>query len=267
RTTVTSNQEAEIHDFYDAASNVTSESRNSGTRTMTYDAMNRLLTRVSPKEDYGTNNCINFQPYGVQGGVCGFNFPLSTGGTSDLVIAGDTAVFAYDAAGRMIQADNNAARIRRTYTPGGLLATDTSRVRVYAATGTTVPSTEFTTHVYGLNYSYNVDGMRTGLTHPDAIDPCSGACSAEADAYDVGSGTNETGRLTSVTAVLGHTISFSYTDDGQLNDIAYPGSIHTHSTFDAEGRPVTHTVGTTGTTGLILSDSLTYDPAGRITTG
>lgn len=45
-----------------------------------------------------------------------------------MVIPAQVDTFAYDVMGRLVKADNDVARISRSYLPGGLLSTDTLRV-------------------------------------------------------------------------------------------------------------------------------------------
>jgi len=141
---------------------------------MQYDALGQLRSRITDSVYYPTKNC-SFWGSEFGGGTCLYNFPLSTQG-NPLTVPSDTAEFDYDAAGRMIAADNASARIRRTYSPGGLLLTDTSRVRTLGNVwqGDLIDLLNFNSHVYGLQYSYDRDGRLTNMAHPGSLVSCPG---------------------------------------------------------------------------------------------
>jgi YD repeat-containing protein len=109
---------------YDSAGNVTTHTTPLGSITFTYDPANRLLRRVVPAKTYSPTSCSAFIST-----TCTYSFP--TTGASSVCVPADTAFFGYDAASRIIRADNGRARVRRTYKPNGLLAEDTLRIRTY----------------------------------------------------------------------------------------------------------------------------------------
>jgi len=147
---------------YDEAGNVVSEqTRNAHTITSTYDAANRLTRRIVPSVSYAQESCSDFHRGMLYASspifFCHMLFPLypTPGGTA-YVAAADTMRYVYDAAGRMVRADNRDARISRSYFPGGALKTDTLRTRSYG-------TSSFTATVFGQSYTYDVAGRR--LSH------------------------------------------------------------------------------------------------------
>jgi RHS repeat-associated protein len=243
---------------YDPAGNLVQRSDNVGSVTSVFDAANRLVRRMTTAIVNPVTNCRFLDPNSYNG-ACNYSFPLSTGGTSALTINGDTANFDYDRGGNMIRADNQHARVRRSYSPGGLLLTDTLRVRTlrYADKGSIVPALDFNSHVYGLGLTYDASGRRASLRHPDAIDPCTGPCAAQQYTYDA-----STGRLTQLTDVRAQSVGFAYTLDGELQDVTYPGSVTEHVVFDADGAPSRRWVFGGGV--YLINDTLQYDPRGRV---
>jgi RHS repeat-associated protein len=186
-------------------------------------------------------------------------------------IPADTARFAYDATGRMVQADNMYARVRRDHYRNGLLRTETQRVRTYYRSGalnacgeesptpqTSSPSLEwdFNQHVYTTTRVYDRDGRRLSITHPAA---------GGTQTYSYGS--NESGRLlTSVTDPLGNVVSFSYDFANRLFETTYPGTVRNTVTFDNGGRMNSKTLTASGTQ-AIYANNLARDGQGRVVSG
>lgn len=118
---------------YDPAGNVTRRvDRELKAVAMTYDPLNRLSTRIARQF-----------------------------GTSHTAAVTDTARFAYDVTGQLRQADNAAAKVHRSYFPGGALMLDTLQIARADLT--------FSGHAYGLAYAYDKNGRRTELTHPNNL--------------------------------------------------------------------------------------------------
>ncbi|HEU4881014.1 MAG TPA: RHS repeat-associated core domain-containing protein [Longimicrobium sp.] len=270
---------------YDPAGNVVSTytGRNL-TTVMEYDAANRMVSRVMPSAAYPAETC------GQHGTLfpCTYRFPLYPNGPSGgLTVPGDTATFTYDASGNLLTANNSAARIRRTYTPGGLLATDSLRIRVYGQGGTTptcpgspgcppeiesiggggvegfdtgitsvtdpYPDADFTTHVYGLGYRYDRNGRVKDLLGPAAIAAASGRDSTR---YTY----NPAGELSSVRDPLGNVFGFVYDNDGRPVRTDYPGGVSETHTYDADGRLTRRRAAGSW---LIHDDSIEYDVRGK----
>jgi RHS repeat-associated protein len=267
---------------YDPAGNVVSTYTNRNLPVvMAYDAANRLVARITPAVEYAAEAC------GQHGTLfpCTYRFPLYPNGTNGgLAVPGDTATFSYDAAGNLLTAYNRAARIRRTYTPGGLLATDTLRIRVYGnhaescppigcqpepesfgggAIGTfettlssvtdPYPASDFTTHVYGLGYRYDRNGRLKDLLGPAAISAASGRDSTR---YSY----NVAGELSGVRDPLGSLFGFAYDDDGRPVLTSYPGGVGETRTYDADGRLTRRRAAGAW---LVHDDSIEYDLRGK----
>jgi RHS repeat-associated protein len=234
---------------YDAAGHVVQRQTTHGTTLFQYDAAGQLSRRIVPEVTYGQTWCGNF--FTTQN--CFYSFP--TIGTS-VCVSADTAYFGYDAAGRTTRADNIHARVRRTYKPNGLLATDTLRIRTYYSSGTSPCETdpggggaqEFNLHIYPLTYAYNLDGQRTSLTHPEGT-----------QGYSYNSFAGGRGLLTGVTDVASRSYTFDHDAAGRVRVVRYPGSVNDVRTYDATGRMSIRDV--TG----VLHDEFTYDLQDRIT--
>ena len=115
---------------YDPAGNLTAGSRSNTANT--YDAMNRLIRRLANAAD-------------------------------------DPSSFAYDAMGRMVEANNAWARITRTWNRNRTLASDTSRVSTWP-TG----NGDFTQHVYGIRSGYDLSSRRIWMKQPSQLAAVSG---------------------------------------------------------------------------------------------
>jgi RHS repeat-associated protein len=225
--------------------------------TMEYDALGRLRRRIATAVNYLRTQCSFFAPYGATAG-CNFSFPISTSGS--LVIAADTAVFQYDKGGNSVRADNKNARIRRAFSPGGLLLADTSRVRTlrYESEGSPAVWQDFANHIYALGMTYDVGGRRVTLAHPDVLDPCASACPTQKYAYHP-----VTGALDSLIDVRGQVFRFRYNVAGQLDSLVYPGNVReVIRQYDAEGRMLRREV--IDAVGALVSDTMRYDAQGRI---
>ena len=142
---------------YDVAGNVVRrfKLRPAGTpvpvhAALRYDALNRLVERVTPEKFYAADTTAMVAP-----------FPYYS--QAGLTIRADTATFAYDAAGNLIRADNGYASVVRTYTRDGLVATETQRIRRYRDPGIADPGYA---QSYTLAYGYDRDRRRIEIRHP-----------------------------------------------------------------------------------------------------
>jgi RHS repeat-associated protein len=189
-----------------------------------------------------------------------FKFPMLQGGGS-FTVEGDTAIFRYDVAGNLTQADNHHARVRRSYSRSGHLLTDTLRIRTvrYATEQHPGDPSGFNTHAFVLQYAYDSTLRRKTLTYP--AQACAAACSVTYTYDDA-----TTGALKQVTDVQGNVINFTYRLDRTLDSVAYPGGVKEGVEYDAEGRVVRRTVKLSG--GYpVIDDTLQYDPLGRVLWG
>ncbi|MGQ0715341.1 MAG: RHS repeat-associated core domain-containing protein [Gemmatimonadaceae bacterium] len=250
----------EMHTWFDPAGNLIEKAEGATRMTMKYDALSRIRRRVTDPVLYTRTTCSFFEPEGVVQ-PCNFSFALSTSG--NLKIPGDTAVFEYDMGGNAVRADNRFARIRRVFSPGGLLLGDTTRIRTlrFEKEGSRAPWRDFTSHIYALGMTYDKGGRRVTLAHPDVLDPCMSACPAQQYAYDP-----VTGVLASIVDVRGKLFQFRSNVAGQLDTLIYPGNVReVVRQYDPEGRIVRREV--IDAVGALLADTMRYDPQGRIVTG
>jgi RHS repeat-associated protein len=197
---------------------------------MTYDAVNRLTTRVTDGLQYASRrtpwtvafpqaDTINYKmgPYPL--------YPNTSGG--GYAISADTATFRYDVVGDMLLADNRDARVHRQYYPNGQLWRDSLYIRTVAPldSGGDIDQT----HRYGLRFSYDLDGRRTVIQHPSAL--AAGAADSTRYAYDP-----VTGELTSVWSLRGKRFDYEYTMRGEIARIVAPDSaIDEARAYDQDG--------------------------------
>ena len=294
---------------YDPAGNpVAHRTRRGSVIHMQYDALGRLTQRVLPSVTYERVSCIpHAQPLGCGSRRFPFYASNSAGG---LVIPADTATFQYDAMGRMLAAHNRDARVSRTYYPGGLLRTDTLRIRRYvpydvvtsggggpgggivptstgpgtptqvngrmghpyapprAGGGVTIqalpgepyPDGDFTAHVYGLQYTYDLSGRRTVLGYPANLAPTgSGAGTTATYGYDP-----ETGELRTVTDVFGRQYGFSYDARGRPIGTTFPGQGQETRGYDDDGRLTSRYETAQSGTVMLHQYALGYDARGKV---
>ncbi|HVP40161.1 MAG TPA: RHS repeat-associated core domain-containing protein, partial [Candidatus Saccharimonadales bacterium] len=244
----------------DPAGNVTWLSTPRGHTIRTdFDALNRPVRRVVPQVNYGQMNCLLYAP-------CFYTFPTRDG--PDVCLAEDTATFGYDATGNLRRADNGWALVHRAYAPNGLLAYDTLIVRTYEthapspcgggdrhAAGLNHNWPDFT-HVYALQVSYDRDGRRTALAHPDAVDFCPSSRCITQYAYDAA-----TGDLHTVTDPQGHVATFTYDALGRLVRTVHLSGASDTTGYDQDSR-VTWRRDPFG-----VVDQLNRDALGRLSTG
>ncbi|MBB4635619.1 RHS repeat-associated core domain-containing protein [Longimicrobium terrae] len=228
---------------YDQAGNVIgTTARGFAEVRMEYDALGRLVRRTVPGHSYaqgcppGWASCANHPfPY----------YP--TGANGALVIPGEVFTFGYDAAGNQVWAENLDSRVERSYYNNGALRTDTTRLRGYSDLG-------FNTHVYGLEYTYDIAGRTARLRHPFNL---SGTAQADSFAYDP-----VTGEMTYARSRQGHVYGFSYDKQGRQTGMAYPGGGGERTTYDVEGRRLTRTDSLSN--GAVLEyDTFQYDARGK----
>src|SRR5690606_12054306 len=223
---------------------------------MAYDAANRLVRRIIPERTYSTAVCwaydfaVDISPYPG----CNYTFPTRPWGTTGgVVIVADTARYAHDAAGRVTRAWNGSARVRRTYTPAGLVATDSLRTRTYRQVGL---SEGFSEHRYGIGYEYDLALRRSALVQPGTLRPSGYSSTRINYGYSTA-----TGELTEVNDLFGRSFTLDYDDAGRRWGTVVPttGGGGERRDFDAAGR-------VSGDTAPGV-DSVVYtrDPAGRVT--
>jgi hypothetical protein len=122
-----------------------------------------MTQRVTPPVSYPATSVDCSDPYDPKYPdrprwyPCVFNFPsFPNNASGGWTIPGDTAYFAFDAAGGMVRAQNGDAIVSRSYYPGGALRTDSLRIRAYG-------SGSFSQHAYGLERSlWTLSGVDPG---------------------------------------------------------------------------------------------------------
>ncbi len=248
----------------DPAGNVTSSVTPRGyTITASYDAANRMTQRFVPQVTYASSVCHWY------GTGCSYAFPTQEG--TDLCIAGDTSRFGYDAAGNLRSAENNWAKVGRTYAPNGQLWAESQTIRSYETTSpgpcggadrhalaTSTNDSDWAQHGYSLTYGYDLAGRRVSLSTPGQLDPCTGSCT---QLYGYHAVTGDLATLTHPKADGGAlTTQFTYDDQGRLTSTAHPGAVTTTMAYDADSRLITRDA-------PLTNDDLLYDAGGRVIGG
>ena len=231
---------------YDRAGNVVRlTTRLGNTLPMRYDALNRLVQRVVPEVEYPIGTDVLEASSSYPDSVRYWQFPLylkgndgtlsvrniygrSPGGS--LVIPADTLRYEYDVSGNLTRADNRAARIRRHYYPGGALKADTLWTATY--TGNFDPGL----HVYGLNYTYDLNGRRTELRHPASLVADTSWMSRVGYTYHP-----QSGQLQAVTDKVGNNLAvYTYDLEGRLTrtDMLSSSAVSEQMGYDDDGRLV-----------------------------
>ncbi len=241
--------------IYDGASNTdTIITRRGYAITMAYDALNRLLTRMTPSVTQGaikfTFDASHFWAFPLYRLDATGGLETANDGTFSYTIPGDTARFGYDTVGNIVRADNHDALVRRHYNRSGTLASDTLKVRSYDGADTT-------THVYGLRYGYDLDGRRIWMKHPLNVAPRSNGTPKDSTAYSYDPGT---GQVATITGVFGSLYTYSYDAEGRVAKLDLTGTPDS-SVYDADGRMTVHTRGLGGS---IRNDALTYDARDKV---
>jgi RHS repeat-associated protein len=244
--------------WYDPAGNViTVKTRNGNILTMTYDRMNRLTRRVVPAVTYSARTA----PGVISGLKLSFDndsgthpYPWYPNNGTGLIIRADTATFAYDNGGRLVVANNGDARIHRAYFKNGSVVTDTLWIRDYA-------DTSFK-HVYGLRYTYDINGRCTVIHHPAQLATGTGMRDSVQFTYD-----GATGSIGSVTSLLGNQTSFLYDYRGEMVREALPGGITDSMVFDSLGRITLDRIANRSTSPYKDVDSLLRYATLRYTSG
>jgi RHS repeat-associated protein len=178
---------------YDAAGNATTTERGADVVIADFDALNRVYHRV----------------------VDGAGNPLAQKRTSD------DQRFAYDASGNLISATNGYAKIGRSFTLGGSIATDTLRI---ATADLSTP--DFSQHVYVSSYDYDRVGRRILMTPPSLS-----VLSPVSYTYD-----SLTGDIHTVRVEGGGVFRYSYTAAGLLDSLIQADGTIEHHVYDDDGR-------------------------------
>jgi RHS repeat-associated protein len=231
---------------FDAASNVVSVvTPRTYTITSSYDALNRLVSKIVPSFTDTTWITSIPNPSGLLDPH--YHLPADTiwygqwgrVGYGGQLVHGDTVSFKYDAVGRLTTADNTNAHIGRQYYANGLLQSETDSVRTAPDPG------NFTTHIYTVGYHYDLDSRRDSLYFPWVLGAASeNGYIGTTQAYTY-NGT--TGWLDTITDPLGHKFSFGYVSRGDLDTLLMPGSYREIRAYDNDGNLATDYVDKTTT--------------------
>jgi YD repeat-containing protein len=223
---------------YDLAGRVTELHTDRGhTITMAYDVLGRLTKRVVPHVAYANQaGTLDSLPY-----------PAYTPIANDsLVIAADSVLYTYDVMGNALTINNSYAQITRTYTLGGQLSSDRQALKNYG-------SGIFTTHVYDLSYSYDLDGRRVSLQHPTWL---SAGTDRTNYAYDA------LGRITTITGPLGDSYGYAYDTDDRIEKRTFPAGGETLWTYDDDHRLTDHVIRIGNDT--TLNNEVAYNKNGTV---
>jgi RHS repeat-associated protein len=150
---------------YDPAGNLLVGGRRSPGATTTYDALNRAVKSIG----YYTTDTLT-----------------------------------YDVNGNVVTANNENARISRTYYPSGWLKTETQRIAL-----SKIDSVNFDTHIYDLRYTYDIGARRDTLVLPPQL-----GGGRVTYTYDP-----RTGQLEAVTDRLGNRFRHHYDLMGRLDSL------------------------------------------------
>ncbi len=168
------------------------------------------------------------------------------------------ATFTYDVMGRLVTANNQDAKILRTYYPNGLLEWDSLRIQ-------TLNRDNWDQHKYGIRHTYDLDGRQTQLFIPSQL----GSAQLFGDisfGYDT-----LTGDLAWISDLNHDTYAFGHNMRGDLVSLSYPGAHEEHFAFDNDGRLIGDTILNQADTtfprynGQVLrADFFKYDAQGRL---
>lgn len=236
---------------YDAAGNPVRTVTKRGIEVrQTFDVLNRPTMRFTPTVTQLQGSCSvcsgDAEPFGYSVRVPYYATPIDGALVSpDIVIPAEVTVFAYDGAGRLIQADNAQAQIRRGYFPNGALKADTTMLR----RSDPAASPQFgVVHRSILTYTYDLSGRR--LTRGDAL---GGLQTYDYDA--LGQLDETTDRATAAGPTIG--VTFGYDFAGRVRTQT-AGGITAVWTYDSDGRVTTRTEGD-------FADTIYYDARGKRT--
>lgn len=218
---------------YDLVGNLTRKMGSDTTQWLYYDALNRPDSMITREATFSA--------------MSGYIDPFPA-----ITIPRNKAVFTYDpVTGDMRTANNRYARISRTYTPDGLVATDTLHIRALADT------TDFTTHTYVIGYRYDLNRRRTHIDHQGWL--LGGEAGSTEYAY------NALGFLESVTDPGDQAYVFGYDAKDRLVSRRFPGTGLDTLLYDLDGRLTWRKVTTGVLTGDFFKWDLDYDKRDKLT--
>jgi RHS repeat-associated protein len=220
--------------FYDVAGNIIRvRNRRQLNVAMVYDRLNRLRRRTSDSVTYAS---VTRGIDTIQGAAYPYPwYPNDPQG--GYTIAASVDSFAYDSVGNDALADNDFARVRRRFYKNGQLRTDSVWTR-------SIAGSNWTQHVYGMAYTYDVNGRMIALRSPAQLARNS-ATVADSARYVYNA---VTGALDSVIDLQKNAFSFLYSNRGELVRTRMPGNVYDSLAFDNDGRLVANRVRHTNNT-------------------
>ena len=165
-------------------------------------------------------------------------------------VAGDGDTLTYDENGNMQSAHNGDARVSRSYYPNGALRTDTLRVR-------TMTGADFSRHVYGIGYTYDLNGRRSKLAHPGTV------ARTRVDTTRYGYHA-VTGDLELVTDPSNYQYRYSYDYSGRQVRLDSPGKAFETRAYDLDGNDTLRIEKSGSWETLLHEENLRYDAHGRM---
>ncbi len=250
---------------YDKAGNVVQLYRRGQGQpiVMQYDVLNRLRRRTVPAVTFPGETVIVEQNAKTER-YRRWAFPLfsaSGGGNHSapnhpdypqgVVIPEEVSEFDYDAVGHLREARNGDAHVEREYFPNGALKNETQRIRNYADGAFS--------HVYRMDYRYDLNGRRTELLMPQALTNDVPWMRSTAYGYDAA-----TGALAQVGG-QDYGADFAYNNEGQVASVAIragAAQVLEDVLYDVEGRVREQT--RSRNTGLVHHDVFQYDVRGKM---
>jgi len=202
------------------------DTRNGQAVTSQFDALGELIVRQMAGR---TPSAVTFDP----------NFeawaPSDFAGSTD-----DFSSFTYDAAGRMLTADNGAALVHRAYAPNGELLADSLSIATWAGG-------DYTRHVYVLAHSYNLDARRVTTRGTDS----------DSATYDLA------GRVTGIQDRAGRWFRYRYDRMSRPDTVLDPNGAQLIRTYDAQDR-LSRRLELAPTDTVIHDDTLFYDARDKV---
>jgi RHS repeat-associated protein len=256
---------------YDAASNVVqtlSRRKDANGRRYQvnniYDALNRLVLRTTDSVFYASirNWMDTTAAHDSDNSIVHDSFPaFHTTQATGYTVRLQSDTLGYDARGSLVLADNPDARVHRTYNLDGTLATDSLYIR-------TVAGTNFTTHAYGMSFTYDREGRRTLLSSDVNLMLGSGTIQYS---YD----TLGTGQLAQIVDQFGKASTYSYDSTYLLVRRTTPGYQQIDYGYDADGRlsgdtatlvsdPIGTTVDTAHDDATLRAEVIQYNARGQV---
>jgi RHS repeat-associated protein len=236
--------------FYDPAGNVTrTKTMAGGGVTQTFDILNRVSQRTVAARTYAQQRCQGLMAGPITDpnnpALCFVVFPAypNTNGAA-YSTPSDVATFTYDAAGRLLTADNHDATIHRQYFQNGALRRDSSSFLQASGSGFTHPS--------GLQFHYDLSGRRDTLT----------LASGQKIAYAYRS---DNGLLSTVTDPFLNAYRYTYDATLRIDSVVVgPNNVREKRTYDDDDREFRRERTSMGL-GFINRDSMVLDAQGRVT--